>query len=40
MAHFSPDFQVISKKKEREKVFTEIETVFLSNFRWSGDLQK
>ena len=31
MAHFSPDFQVISKKEK--KVFTEIETVFLSKFR-------
>ena len=33
MAHSSPDFQVISKKK-RKKVFTEIETVFLSEFMW------
>ena len=37
MAQFSPDFQVISKKK---KVFTEIETVFLSKFRWSPKKKK
>ena len=39
MTHFSPDFQVISKKK----VFTEIETAFLSRKKRSSpklNLQK